>query len=349
MAWDDEIALIDPLVVDVGALHSLLSLDVPCVMHAASQDLPILQRLCGTRPMCLIDTQVAAGFVGLGTPGLASLLDRQLRLRLPKADRLTDWLQRPLGTAAATYAATDVEHLHELWSSLEAELRRRGRLSWALEECEQVRLRAGQAVAPDEAWWKIKDARRLKGRSRCIAQAVAAWRETRAQEIDRPARHVLPDLALVAIADRPPANRTDLQRVRGLDGRHLRGDAEGQLLRVIHAAREMPEDRLRLPERNGVDPEYRPAVALASAWVGQMARDLEVDSSLLATRADIEALVADDHSSRLLSGWRQTVAGDEIRALLRGDAALAFGGNRTLVLEARSHRSLSEAEPAVNQ
>jgi ribonuclease D len=277
---------------------------------------------------------------------LASLLDRQLRLNLPKADRLTDWLRRTLGAAAASYAATDVEHLHALWSSLEAELTRRGRLTWALEECEQVRLRGGDFVSADEAWWKIKDARRLKGRSRCVAQAVAAWRETRAQAIDKPVRHVLPDLALVAIADRPPTARADLQRVRGLDGRHLRGDAEDQLLRVIQAGREMPEDRLRLPERNGVDPEFRPAVALAAAWVSQMARDLEVDNSLLATRADIEALVAGDHSSRLLSGWRETVAGDEIRSLLRGDAALAFGGDRTLVLEARSHRLLSEAKLA---
>jgi ribonuclease D len=43
-----------------------------------------------------VDTQVAAGFVGLGSPGLGILLQRCLGVHLPKADRLTDWLHLPL-------------------------------------------------------------------------------------------------------------------------------------------------------------------------------------------------------------------------------------------------------------
>ena len=43
-------------------------------MHAASQDLEILERSCGVGPRHLVDTQVAAGFVGLGAPGLGVLL-----------------------------------------------------------------------------------------------------------------------------------------------------------------------------------------------------------------------------------------------------------------------------------
>jgi ribonuclease D len=341
LAWGDgNVALIDPLAVDVAPLHALLRLDVPCIMHAASQDLPILERVCGMLPRTLIDTQVAAGFVGLGTPGLGALLERRLGISPPKADRLTDWLRRPLGSAAAIYAATDVAHLHDLWQSLEAELRRRGRLAWALEESEELRRRHGEPLDPDEAWWKIKDARRLKGRSRCVAQAVAAWREVRAQHVDKPARHVLPDLAVVAIASRPPASEADLPRVRGLEGRHLRGGVGRELLETIRIGREMPGRRLRLPDRNDVDAEHRPAVNLASAWVSQMARDLQIDASLLATRADIEALMAGNGSSRLLSGWREQVAGDQIRALLHGDAALAFAGNGALTLESRSRRPL---------
>ena len=315
--------------------------DVPCLMHAATQDLAILDRACGVLPTRLVDTQIAAGFVGLGSPGLGALLQRRIGVHLPKADRLTDWLRRPVGDAAASYAAADVAHLDRLWRSLEAELIERGRIEWALDECEEVRGRFGEPADPDQAWWRIKEARRLKGRGRCVAQAVAAWRERRAQETDKPVRHVLPDLAVVAIAERPPANRDALQQVRGLDGRHLRGGAAADLLQAIEAGLALDEDVLQVPERDGVDTSSRPAVTLASAWVSQIARDLDLDTSLLATRADIEALVRGDGSSRLLSGWRDDVAGEPVRQLLSGQASLAFNGDGSLVLERRSHEPVA--------
>src|SRR5918994_1796774 len=272
-------------------------------MHAASQDLEILERVCGVVPRRLVDTQVAAGFVGLGAPGLGVLLQRRLGVNLPKADRLTDWLQRPLSDDARMYAAADVSYLDALWESLRTELDDRGRLGWALDECDQLRHRHGERLDPDQAWWRIKEARRLRGRARGVAQSVASWRESRARLVDRPVRHVLPDLALVAIAERPPRARGELQ----------------------------------VPPREGVDGMFRPAVTLASAWVSQLSHDADLDASLVATRADIESLVRGDRSSRLLTGWRAEVAGEPVRRLLEGDAALAFDGEGSLVLEARSH------------
>jgi ribonuclease D len=337
IGWDEEVALVDPLAVDVGPLREVLVRDVPCIMHASTQDLPILERVCGVLPSQLVDTQVAAGFVGLGAPGLGALLQRRLGINLPKADRLTDWLRRPVSEAATCYAAADVAHLHELWDSLQNELRARGRLGWALDECEQLRLRFREPADPERAWWRIKEARRLKGRGRCVAQAVAAWRERRAQTIDKPVRHVLPDLAVVAMAERPPKARTDLQQVRGLDSRHLRGGAAGELLGAIELGLSLDEANLWVPEREGVDASVRPAVTLASAWVSQIGRDLDLDTALLATRADIEALVRGDGTSRLLTGWRDEVAGEPVRQLLSGRAALAFDGDGALVLERRSY------------
>jgi len=341
IAAGGQITLIDPLAVDISPLREVLVRPVPCLMHAAAQDLAILERACGVLPAQLVDTQVAAGFVGLGSPGLGTLLQRRLGVHLPKADRLTDWLRRPLEPEAASYAAADVAHLHALWESLATELEARGRRGWALDECETLRQRYSEIADLDQAWWRIKDARRLRGRSRCVAQEVAAWRERRAQQSDKPVRHVLPDLALVAMAERPPRTRTDLQRVRGLDGRHLRGGAASELLDAIVAGLDLDERALQIPDRDGVDPMLRPAVTLASAWVSQIARDLDLDPSLLATRADIESLVRGDGDSRLLSGWRGEVAGEPVRLLLSGRAALAFNGEGSLVLEQRSRQPIA--------
>jgi ribonuclease D len=338
LAAGDDIVVVDPLAVEVAPLRALLDSDAVCIMHAASQDLEILERSCGVGPRHLIDTQVAAGFVGLGAPGLGVLLQRRLGINLPKADRLTDWLRRPLSDEARTYAAADVAHLDDLWVSLRTELEKRGRLAWALDECNETRLRHREPADPEVAWWRIKEARRLKGKARGVAQTVAAWRERRARLLDRPVRHTLPDLAVVAIAERPPRTRNDLARVRGLDGRHLKGGAGDELMVAVKAGADLLESELRLPPRDGVDSNFRPAVTLASAWVSQLSRDAQLDASLVATRADIEALVRGDDTSRLLSGWRADVAGLPVKHLLEGTVALAFDGDGSLVLEARSHQ-----------
>ncbi len=337
LGWDGEIALIDPLAVDVGPLRTLLAGDATCLMHAASQDLEILERACGTLPTKLVDTQVAAGFVGMGSPGLGVLVQRRLGLHLPKADRLTDWLRRPLSDTAASYAAADVAHLDDLWDSLRTELESRGRLTWTLDECDELRRRHSEPAPPELAWWRIKEARRLRGKARGVAQSVAAWRERRAQAQDWPVRHVLPDLAVVAIAERPPTSRADLDKVRSLDSRHVRGGAAESLLAAVEEGLALTDEQIFEAPRDGVDSTFRPAVTLASAWVSQLAHDADLDAALVATRADIELLVRADPGSRLASGWREEVAGRPVRRLLAGEAALAFDGDGQLVLEARSH------------
>ena len=56
-----------------------------------------------------------------------------------------------------------------------------------------------------------------------IAQAVAAWREREAQALDMPVRQVLPDLAILGIAQRQPATLDELAQCRGVDDRHSSG------------------------------------------------------------------------------------------------------------------------------
>ncbi|MEZ5142794.1 MAG: HRDC domain-containing protein [Acidimicrobiales bacterium] len=340
IAWPGHLVLIDPLAVDVAPLAEVLTGDGLAVLHAADQDLEVLEQVCGVVPARLFDTQVAAGFLGMATPSLASLYERELGLHVPKADRLTDWLARPLTDAQCAYAASDVAHLLDVHRSLVERLTARGRLQWALDECEGVRLRSRGARDPADAWRRIKEARQLRGKARSVARSVAAWRERRAAALDQPPRFVLPDLAVVGIAQRPPKSLAELRRVRGLDERHLRDDLARQVLDAVAdglAARPPASDDA--PPRE-LDRELRPAVGLVSAWVSQLARDRQIDTALLATRADLEALLRGDEDARLAVGWRAELVGEPIRKLVSGEAALAFDGHGGLVLEARSHRSL---------
>jgi ribonuclease D len=302
------------------------------VLHAAQQDLEVLQRSCGTVPARLLDTQLAAGFLGHATPSLVNLLAAELKVKLPKGDRLTDWLRRPLTADQRSYAASDVAHLLELADKLRAQLERRGRLAWAEDECEALRTRPVGPNDPESAWLRIKDHRHLKGASRGVAQAVAAWRERRAAEQDLPTRFVLADLAILGIAQRPPKTLEDLKAVRGLDERNVRGQIGKDLMEAIELGVSLPVTEIRTVEREDVERTLRPAVTLVSAWVSQLARDHDLDTSLLATRSDIVGLLNEDAESRLSSGWRRELVGNDVDRLVHGSAALAFDGRGGLKL-----------------
>jgi ribonuclease D len=343
LAWSGGCAVVDPLSVDVAPLRAVLEGPGTAVLHAAGQDLEVLLRACGTVPSSLFDTQVAAGFLGFSTPSLATLLDRVLGLPLPKGDRLTDWLRRPLTTGQLDYAVADVAWLLPVTDALVAELDATGRRPWVEEEVELIRTRSRTMPDPDLAWLRLKEARSLRGRSRGVAAAVAAWRERRAASLDIPARQVLPDLAVLGIAGAMPKSIGALRAVRGVDERHLRGGAGDALLAAIAAGRELPEAATGEPRRDDVERDLRPAVALVAAWVAQLGRDLRIDPSLLATRGDLAAFLNGDADARLASGWRATLIGEPVRRLVEGRAALAFGrdgaGTRGgLVLEERSDR-----------
>jgi len=338
LAWGDDLVIVDPLAVDLSPFKSVLESASTAVIHAADQDLEVLLLACGALPAVLFDTQIAAGFVGMSTPSLATLYERFLGVRVGKGDRLTDWLQRPLTDDQLNYAATDVVHLLEIHAMLSEDLLSRGRLQWALDECENQRLRSRGQRDPQEAYRRIKEARQLRGKARSVVQAVAGWRERRAAELDIPVRYVISDIAVLGIAQRPPRNRRDLEKIRGFD-RGLRDDVVVQLLDVVGRALDAPDPApaevvMSVP----LDRDLRPAVALISAWVSQMARDLEIDSTLLATRGDLEALLGEAPDARLREGWRALLVGDPIRRLVSGEVAVAFAGDGELVIEERSHR-----------
>lgn len=345
MAWEGHVALVDALAVDLSVLRPLFEGAGQAVIHSASQDLEVLAHACGTVPGRLFDTQLAAGFLGFSSPSLVVLIERVLGVRLPKGDRLTDWTRRPLSTEQLAYAAADVEHLVELRDELVARLVDRGRLEWAEEECENLRAKGRQRPEPEAAWWRLKEARQLRGRARGVAQEVAAWRERRAAALDIPPRFVLSDLTLSSIAQRPPRTRAELSAVRGLDGRHFADDTATELLSAVRRGQDLPEEAVVRPPTDDVDRSLRPAVALSSALVSHLAALSEVDTALLATRADLQAFVRGDPGARLAHGWRQQLAGRAVRALVEGRAAVALDGTR-LVLEARSYREADSTTAA---
>jgi ribonuclease D len=323
----DSITLIDPTTIDPEILKPLLEGPDLCVLHAAQQDLDVLSQTVGAVPSRILDTQILAGFLGHSQPSLASLLQIFLKISLPKGDRLTDWLRRPLTRDQLSYAASDVAHLPALLDIMVTRLTDNGRLAWAEEACEELRLRRTGPQAPEDAWLRVKDIRTVKGKSRWVARSVAMWRERRAMDLDIPPRHVLSDIAVLGIAQRSPRTPEELLQCRGVDNRHVNG-AQGKAL--MNAIRDGVDDSktgdLSFPssDTEDLDKSLRPAATLVSAWITELARQSDLDVSLLGTRRDINDLLSGSAQARLRHGWRAEIVGRDIEDLVAGRKALTF-------------------------
>lgn len=334
IATRERIALVDSLAVDLAPLAEIFEGDGLCVMHAASQDLEILELACGTIPRRLFDTQVGALFCGYRISSLGKLVEGFLGIRLDKSAQLTDWTRRPLPQPDCRYAASDVAHLLELCDVLQGELRARGRLQWAEEEIERLRTKERSSPDPETLWWKLRGKTKLSGRARGVAQELTIWREREAQRRNRPPRSVLSDMAVLALAQRPVKDAAQLRGIRGLDASRLRSKED--LLAAIERGRALPKNAVRVPPKKPADlPSVDGVISLCLAWLAQRALEEDLDVAVLGTREDVTQLVL-GQPSRLCSGWRRELVGGELRSIIDGTAALRVTGTKLQLLD-RNH------------
>lgn len=332
--YDDEIAIFDPLdeQLDLSPLaQALEDPEVQIVLHAGRQDVALLRRALDCEVTNLFDTQIAAGFAGLGAQSsYDSLLGEVLGLRLAKSASFTRWDARPLSAEQTRYAREDVLHLLEMAQALESKLEALGRLDWALQECEPL-AQASDRRDPQTIFERLPRVGGLSGPSRLVARELVAWREQTAERQDRPVQGVLGDAGLVEIARRKPRSREDLGKIRGVGG-SAQGRRAQELLDAIRRAGERPEEAVEHTTRPpSPRPEDLPLVALTEALVRTRARDAGLAYELLAARADLQAIVTaarlgeEQPDVKTLRGWRGELVGADLVALLAGGISLSVG------------------------
>lgn len=334
IAWPGGLVLIDPFKVDMQRLRPLMESDSLALVHACSQDLPILLSATGAMPARIFDTQVAASFLGYGVASLGALVKGELGVELEKGSQLTDWTRRPLDERSLKYAASDVAYLHEVHRKTSASLEEKGRLDWAVEECEGLLVKAGEERDLDEAWWRLKGKSKLRGQARGVAQALARFRIEQAAAQDIPVKRVLSDMAILAMAGRPPRNERDLGRIRGMGS--LSSNLAQRVLKAVAKGQGLAPDELRTPPAKPKGQAVKAAAGLCLAWVHQVAQDEGIEPAMLATRDDMDARLK-KRPSRLDEGWRHALTSKGIDALTSGEAALGVReGQLTLMKVAAS-------------
>jgi len=316
LAGDRDAVCIDPLALpDLSTLAPVLTAPGTVkVMHAARQDLEVMLPAVGlVQPV--FDTQIAAGLAGFPAQiGYAELARRLLGVELDKAHTRTDWTRRPLSAEQQEYALDDVRHLLPLRASLLATLGAKGRLAWLEEDLLALANADALRVAPEEAWKKVKGLPGLDESRQRLAQAVAAWRERRAIERNRPRGWILDDLSLREIVLRLPRSLDALGALPEMPESVVRKCGE-ELLALVRDAG-IGEPAPPLPRRERPDPSQLATVKRLAEIASAVAGELEIGAEVLATRRELEKLAAGRQDVNLLRGWRADVIGKKLLSAL---------------------------------
>ncbi|MGA7800658.1 MAG: HRDC domain-containing protein, partial [Gammaproteobacteria bacterium] len=139
---------------------------------------------------------------------------------------------------------------------------------------------------------------------------------------DRPRNWLVRDDALLDIARQIPATRTDLEHIRGLNERllHRHGDTLLTLIGDARTAKPEPLPASGTPLR--LDQGQEALVDALMALVRLRAGEQQLNASVLASRKDLERLVVGRRDLGILQGWKKSVIGEELLAMLEGAVTL---------------------------
>lgn len=335
LATPDWVACVDPFALPSlePLFAALYRTDLLKVFHSARQDLEIFFLLNDRLPTPLFDTQLAAPLLGFQeNPGYGMLVSSFLNVNLTKAHTRTDWSLRPLSEEQLRYAADDVIYLGQVYLLMQRRLQELGRADWLDDDFAQLAQPEYYQALPKDAWLKIRGKNKLTGKQLAVLQAVAEWREHTAQQENRPRNWLLRDDLLLDIAKLQPETPEALAKLRDINERVAKryGNALCQL--ISKAKQQAPvklEGGEKLPKLN---PKQEAIVDILTAIVRLRAEENAMNPVVLATRKDLEMLLAGDPECVLLHGWRYGMAGRELSEILQGRQALKIDGNAVVPL-----------------
>jgi ribonuclease D len=345
---EEEAAAIDPLApgIDMTPLLDLMceNEDVLKVFHAGGQDVEIIYNLTGKTPHPIFDTQIAMMAISQSEQiGYANLVESWLGKTIDKGARFTDWSRRPLTERQIEYAIGDVTYLAKIFPRILKKLIKTGRGVWLDAEMEKLADPANYANDIETAWHRI----RAPGRNPSVLgrmKALAAWRETEAQDKDIPRGRIIRDETLADLASHPPKTQADLAKVRGLSQAWKDNDIGRRLMKVIKNAENLPDDEMPDKPKRGAPLGKEGALVadLLKLLLKIRAREIDVAARLLARSEELEELAAGSRRMPMLEGWRYETFGKDALALVEGK--MAFAVERGRLKMTRVGETAAEAE-----
>jgi ribonuclease D len=327
LADGEQCYLIDPLRIDDFSpmVELLVNPNIIKLLHSCSEDLEVFDRLFGVLPTPLIDTQVASGLDGLGfSLGYQGMTEKLLQIHVPKGETRSNWLQRPLTESQLHYAVLDVAYMPAMYQKLSTSLQQKGRWSWLQDECQQMLDNYANRDAVSQYFKKVKSAWKLSAAELAVLQQLTGWREELARELDKPRGRILKDRSCFDIARLRPKTLNDLAAIDEVGHGTVRKYGD-QVLALLETASAIPQQQWPARMPKPLPPATGTILKRLKVGVRAKAEQLDLAPELLVKKRDYEELLrsgfdgADYVLPQSLAGWRKSVIGDELLAILTAE------------------------------
>ncbi|MBC7980787.1 MAG: HRDC domain-containing protein [Armatimonadetes bacterium] len=294
--------LIDPLAIDsLKPLGTYLK-DATVWMHGADYDMTMLKREFGNLPETVYDTQIGARLLGVKKFGLGDLVEHYFNIILLKSSQKADWGKRPLSEKMIDYALNDVRYLLEMGDIIVARLKEKGRYEWFTESCEAALRKVADRDDCKDDQWRISGSGKLDPYGLACLRALWNWRDKEAESWDRPSFMVAPNRQLIewsiSLADK---KKIDLPS-------HFRSDRVKRFKEILAELHTLPQadwPERPISTRRKRDRDFDQRVDATIAKRNKIALGLDLDGSLIASRAVLESIAANESQpDEVLMKWQ---------------------------------------------
>jgi len=238
LGTDADIFLLDTLKPGVSPKSLAATFDNPLItkfFHAAQGDLQYLAEE-GVRVRGLFDTHRAATLLGWPKVGLVDLVKEKLGATLKKEHQQSDFSLRPLPPELREYIADDVRYLCEVGRWVREACLTADILEEVLLDCDRMCDDAAARPDPDKDYQPKLPRQGLSREQYIVAFHVAhALNKKRlewAAAEDLPMGRMLSNMALGAIATKPPADLRTMVKLEGVRGAFVRAHGD-ELMAII--------------------------------------------------------------------------------------------------------------------
>ena len=314
----ERVSLIDPLAItDFSPFVALLSNPkVLKILHSCSEDLLVFLQEFDQLPRPMIDTQIMARFLGLGTSaGLAKLAQQYLNVEIDKAATRTNWIKRPLSDIQLQYAAGDVWYLLPLYHILEKELAKTPWEQAVRDDCELALSKTHKLQERDseKSYLDIPNAWKLNPLELSRLRILAQWRQNVAIERDLALSYIVKSDNLWKVAKNNPRNTSEMLEM-GLTENEVRVRGKKILQLLAQARRISSNDYPKPIERISEDPRYKKTIRLLQEKVNSLTPE-GLTPEIIASKRTLEELIkwvwkydcSQGKLPELLIGWRKPI------------------------------------------
>lgn len=316
--------LIDPLSIKAwDPFRALLqNPEVIKVLHSPGEDLEVFRHSYSVMPTPMLDTQLAASFVGWGySLGLQRLLRYAFDVELAKGETRSNWLQRPLTSEQEHYAAMDVAYLPKLAEILLNQLESLERLAWIEEDISRTLQQTLQEeLGMQNYYLRFSQLSGLSPAYQAALRDLSYWRELKVRELNQPRTRFVPNQLIVDIMQGPVRNLKQLSELPGVKG-WIMGKYGDLILGFLQngdeSAERSPPELIPMPLSYAW---HLPAKALMKE-ARAIADKLDIPVEILARKRDVEALIRnfseqDESTPLALQGWRDKIVAEPLKKRL---------------------------------